>query len=404
SKIGMCGSGNKHALAYFVRNGIGVNIFSGENEIQNGTIKKVFRGEEMNVITVNGGETSITDKTGPKWTLWQCIREIYSNAVDEGIISFELVEEMTKNEDCTSFYLEAKKEVVDFFQNKELYLYSNDRFLFECEHGRRLKKHVDKANIYRKGIRCYDTDTKSLYDYDIFDISINESRLIENDSMAKQAIWAMLSKCDSYGIVKYFLDNHTTQQDKYLENNYYIDYYFSSYPLELSSTWDKIFETHYVAPYKLGGYVGELWRDLTFFVQDALYKKLVKKYGSQVSALKGANGDNIKYIIKEPTPLEVATIKKAKEFFKDCDFDINYSIYVADFLVEKQNILMGLAHNENILISSHCIEKGVQYVVDAVFEEYVHLKHSCSDETRGMQNALISEMINYMKHKNCIVI
>lgn len=404
SKIGMFGSGNKYALAYFIRNGIGLNIFSGENEIKIETNKKVFRGEEMNVITVNGSETSITDKTGPKWSLWQCIREIYSNAVDEGLLSFRLVDEITKTNDSTSFYLEAKKEVIEFFQNRELYLYSDDRVLFECEYGRILKKHGEKANLYRRGIRCYDTETKSLYDYDIFDISINESRLIESDSMAKQAIWALISRCDNHEIVKYFLENHTTQSDRVLENNYYIDYWTSNYQLSFSSVWDKIFENHYVAPYKLGGYVQALWRDQTFFVQDALYKKLVKRYGSEVSALKGANGDNIKYIIKDPTPLEVATIKKAKEFFTDCNFIINYSVYVVDFLVEKESMLMGLAHNENILISSYCIEKGVQYVVDAIFEEYVHLKHNVSDETRNMQNALIGEMINYMKFKNCIVI
>jgi len=402
SKIGMFGSGNKYALAYFIRNNIDINIFSGEDEILIDTVEKTFRGNKMNVITVNGSETSITTETGPGWDLWQCIREIYSNAVDEGILSFNLVEEINKEKDVTSFYLTATEKVLDFYKNKEKYIYSEDRILFECEIGRTLKKDGDKANIYRKGIRCFDTDKDSLYDYDLFNIDINESRLIQRDSEGMQGVWSLMSRCDNKEIIDYFLSNISKEV---LENNNYIDYWsFNEYKFEKSKIWDEIFKTKLVAPYKLGGYVSELWIDKTYLVNDKLYQKLKKIYGREVSALKGANGDNIQYIPKEPNNLEKATIEKANMFFKECDFEINLPIYVVDFLVDKKESLMGLAHEGIILLSSYCIEKGVQYVVDTIFEEYIHIKYNVSDKTRQMQNALINEMINYMKFKNTIVL
>lgn len=403
TKIGMFGSGNKYALAYFIRNNIKINIYSGESEIIIGTKDKHFRGMDMKVITVNGGETSITSETGPGWDLWQCIREIYSNAVDEGIVSFALVDEMTPSNDVTSIYLQATEGVVEFMEKKERYIYSKDSILFECSFGRILKKYGKTANIYRKGIRCYDTTMESLYDYDIFDIDINESRIVNQDTKMKQAIWALLSKCDKVEIVRNFIENHASQST--LENNYYLDYWSSNqYVFDASPAWEEVLKGKLVAPYDLGGYVNDLWRDITYFVHKDLYRKLVSVFGREISALKGANGDNIQYIVREPSPLQSATIKKAKEFFSDCEFEVDYPVFIADFLVDKPDALMGLAHDGSILISSHCIEKGVQYVVDTIFEEYVHLKHGTSDETRSMQNALISEMINYMKVKNCIVL
>lgn len=409
SKIGMFGSGNKYALAYFMRNNIGLKIFSGLEEIKIDTVKKVFRGEEMNVITVNGSETSITDKTGPGWDLWQCIREIYSNAVDEGILSFDLVDEITPDNNVSSFYLEATPDIIKFYQNRELYFYSEGRVIFECEHGRILKKIGNSANIYRRGIRCYETTQNSLYDYDLFNIRINESRIIMDEWLMKQSIWALHWANNDSDVALNFIANHTKRSEgrTFIENNYYLNYIDStSYPacIGKNNVFDEILKDKYICPEELGGYVDSIFRDNTYFIEKTFYKFLIKTFGTEISALNGANGDNIKYRVKEPTPLEKRTIDQALDFFNSCEFIIDYPVFVVDFLIDKKENLMGLAHDGNILISSYCIEKGVQYTVDCILEEMMHLKHNVGDETRAMQNALISEMINYMKFKNAIVI
>ena len=70
SKIGMFGSGNKYALAFFKRNNIDIRIFSGKNEIEIDLVEKNFKNKTFKVLSINGKETSITTEFGPKWKLW----------------------------------------------------------------------------------------------------------------------------------------------------------------------------------------------------------------------------------------------------------------------------------------------------------------------------------------------
>ncbi len=67
SKIGQFGSGNKYALAFFLRNGYEVKVFSGLNEIKIETRKETFRDHDFNVIYVNGEKSSITTEMGKDW-------------------------------------------------------------------------------------------------------------------------------------------------------------------------------------------------------------------------------------------------------------------------------------------------------------------------------------------------
>ena len=84
SKIGMFGSGNKYALAYLLRNGYDIHVMAGNEEMKIETVERSLRGNVFNVIRINGEETSITTSMGKDWTLWQSIREFFSNAIDEG--------------------------------------------------------------------------------------------------------------------------------------------------------------------------------------------------------------------------------------------------------------------------------------------------------------------------------
>ena len=67
TKIGQFGSGNKYALAYLLRNGYSVKIFSGLEEIKIETKSIDFRNNDFEVIYINGERTSITTKMGKDW-------------------------------------------------------------------------------------------------------------------------------------------------------------------------------------------------------------------------------------------------------------------------------------------------------------------------------------------------
>jgi len=86
SKIGMFGSGNKYSISYLTRKQYDFRIFTGKKEIVFTTVQRKLGEETFNVICINDKETSITSEIGHHWTLWQAIRELYSNAMDEGMV------------------------------------------------------------------------------------------------------------------------------------------------------------------------------------------------------------------------------------------------------------------------------------------------------------------------------
>lgn len=179
-KIGMFGSGWKYALSWLLRNGCTPTIFAGEDEIKVDFAVKMHRTNPVNVITVNGIETSLTTEMGPKWTGWMAIREILSNAIDEGGHKLDIVwnANFTCESGNTVIYVPMNGELSEVmlkydsyfaFNRKETHTIGQDRVF--------VKKERSPMNIYRKGIRCYDTTITSGIDFDFDTLAINEDRL-----------------------------------------------------------------------------------------------------------------------------------------------------------------------------------------------------------------------------------
>ena len=114
-KIGMFGSGWKYSLAWLLRNDCKPIIFSGKNQIEVDFAVKMHRTNAVNIITVDGKETSLTTEMGPKWTGWMAIREVLSNAIDEGdhSITTAWMPEFKGFEDTTTIYIPMSSELSD---------------------------------------------------------------------------------------------------------------------------------------------------------------------------------------------------------------------------------------------------------------------------------------------------
>lgn len=188
NKIGMFGSGWKYALAWMLRNDCKPIIFAGKDRIEIDFNVKMHRTNAVNVITVNDIETSLTTGMGPKWTGWMAIREVLSNAIDEGGHSINTIwapNNFAGVENETVVYIPMNGELSDVMLKYDSYFafnrkesYSNDlcRMFFKTE--------PSQLNIYRKGIRCFDTQVTSKIDFDFCDININEDRLTQSYQIA----------------------------------------------------------------------------------------------------------------------------------------------------------------------------------------------------------------------------
>jgi hypothetical protein len=180
SKIGQFGSGWKFALAWILRNDLSIRIFSGIKEIVVDFEIKNHRDNLVKVLTVDGQETSITSGMGEiDWKGWMALREIVSNAIDEGgeKVSTLFNPEINGVEDKTSIFIEMNGELADILRNFDSYFAFERKPSYSHDGFKLYKKPTSSQTIvFRKGIRCWERANSS-FDFCFENITINESRL-----------------------------------------------------------------------------------------------------------------------------------------------------------------------------------------------------------------------------------
>jgi len=401
TKIGMFGSGNKFALAYLLRNNYNIKIFSGKNEIIISTIQKRFRDKNFNVIVVNNKETSITTDFGKDWDLAQAIRELYCNSIDEGEHTLEFVKDITLEENKTSIFIKSQSEITNYISKFDDYFAENKKVLFECPYGKILEKGGDKLNLYRKGIRCMETDKQSLYDYDLTDVDIDENRLVKYTWQMASKIWNLIYQCTNKEVIMNILIN--------CSNNQYIE----CIPSEFNSVNNSLMSSEYkeclknvtIAPRAMAGLLSIEEQASSVILPDIIYNHALSILGNNNIASKFKIYKNNFYLEIPLTPLHQSSLEKAIDFFIECNYKevTDYEIIIARFEDKK---ILGIADYENsrIILSEICMESGLQTIIETVIEEYIHLKYEVKDETRGFQDAAIKELVKLLKVKNSYLI
>lgn len=395
TKLGLFGSGNKYAIACLLRNNIPFYVFSGKNKINFSTIKKSFGGKEFDVLKVNNRETSITTEMGYQWSLWMSLRELYSNSIDETMTFFGECDSMEDNIKAgeTSIFIEMAPEIKDIWININDYFAINKEVLFECEYGKIYKKHSAKTCIYRRGIRVFETNKQSLFDYDLFHIDIDENRMIKHSWHLPTQMWKILYHCNNDYVIRTIL-NQTNSSD-IIENN--IDDSLSwTDSDELNDVWKQCLKGSSICPKNMSGYVKDSEKAKTKYLPSKLYNDLVGKFGEDLkpkSFIKSENGHD--YEVVKKTELHKKTLKDALYFLDECKFNIPYEIEVVSFFNKE---ILGGVKDKTILIDSRSIEQGRNFTINVLIEEYIHIKHGVYDESRGFQDAIINEFITYMKN------
>lgn len=397
-KIGQFGSGNKYALAYFIRNDYEVSVYAGLNNITIETKPEIFREHWFNVLYINGERTSITTDMGKDWQFWQAIREVYCNAMDEGGYTLDFVSDITPIEGETHFYIDTKKDVLEFVANFDNYFATKKKVLFECKYGRILEKSGETANVYRKGVKCLNTNKKSIYDYDFFNITIDENRLVKYSWNVDEWLWNVIYQCDNEEIIMQIL--HNTSSTDFIEG---CPNEFSSINAsKISDAFKRCLKSVRFAP---KGYAGLL-------KQDEIHNHVIVPTMLLESFRGYINDDNVPDKFKvtktgafyrelEITPLYQATLDKALYFLSEVMFEVEYEIRIAIF--DNKDVL-GCAHDGIIYLSEICMEKGTNEIVNTILEEFIHIKYECSDETRAFQTAMLTEFVSYMKKVNSFVL
>lgn len=211
-KIGMFGSGWKYALAWLLRNDCTPRIFSGTDEIKVDFNMKMHRDNPVRVITINGNETSLTTEMGPKWSGWMALREVISNAIDEGgnTLSTQWEPIMNGVDGETVIYIPMNSQLSEVMMKYDKYFAFERKANYETSTARIfIKQESSEINIYRKGIRCFDGKDISKLDFDFHNIDINEDRLC-NSYNIEYAIRDIVTETTDPLLLKLILEEGNT--------------------------------------------------------------------------------------------------------------------------------------------------------------------------------------------------
>lgn len=375
--IGQFQTGNKYALAVLLNNGYKVKVFSGEREIKITTEEIEFRheGNNFDLILVDGVKTGLTTATGKDWKVWMGIREFKANAIDEGGASNYVTDTIEPEAFKTKFYIEYRDEVIEFQKDIKKYFSEGKSILFDCEYGQILEKHNDKSNIYRKGIRCYDSQYNSAYDYNIYSLDINEDRLAKNSNSVTQAIMNIICKCDDKfiidNIVKSFNLYKTNNVSTFESNNTHNLYNTARFTLE--GAWEEFVTDKKILPYKYE-LIASHFGTGVYLIVDELYDIIINTFPKcKMGSLLG--GDYDKYIKLTPTDSQINACIDAQSFIKALGYNNNYEWNIVDFVEEDS---VSRAEGDTILLDISVFDTSQENITKLFFKEYLHISTGIS--------------------------
>lgn len=378
SKIGYFGTGLKYALAVLLREDIKFKIYSGEQEIKIGTRKTKFLDQVVTVITVNGEKTSITLEAGINWETWFAIREIYSNTVDESG-TMKTSDKIEPKNNTTKIYIEGGDKLKNLFENWSDY-FSNKRLVISGEKNKVLQKTTtERLILFRKGIRAYTNRTKSVFDYDVDKVKINESRVVENDYEARQRAAEALAQCNDTQALEHFIHSSSEVYEKQPE---FWSYLFDDSFGKFDQAWYEALKDYRIVPAEYAGFYGITNSSIT--LPEKLCKHLYKQFKDKLQIM-GSTKEQ--YILTnadpsflQPSMASLATVGFAYDFSR---------VKIAKF---KDSDVLGQFDKDNnlILISERLLEPVHQNKwLSVLFEEVAHAKSGYSDNTREFQDYII---------------
>lgn len=212
STIGQFGSGSKFAPIAALRNGWEwINV--GKDNL--GEYKMQYVAQEDNGInciyylydneilkpssfTVDAGVLSWDSE-------FQIFREAFANALDE-FTAFgneyvvELADEVKYEEGMFAVYLTADPALIDIMQNFNKYFSIEREPLCKFDRGTSIYAPYDyETNFYYKGVLVHSEDMKSIFDYGLTNIVLNEERRVRNTYELNYRVANTLSQLCYFG-------------------------------------------------------------------------------------------------------------------------------------------------------------------------------------------------------------
>lgn len=197
--IGQFGSGSKYALAQLLRNNIPVTVISSNLKMEFYSQPRFVQGQKFNQVCVKYGGKDETGKSRSQnkelgyttemgindWKkLGMSFREFVSNAIDGSTIAgstykdvdFKVVDSPRAKDGYTGVFLPLNEEIQKCWSSIDtMFLhFKNPNLLSEKLLPKKTQE--NKVLIYKKGVLVGYEDGESVFDYNLDDLQVDESR------------------------------------------------------------------------------------------------------------------------------------------------------------------------------------------------------------------------------------
>lgn len=383
-KIGQFGTGLKYAMAYSIREGADFLLHTGGDFVEIASIEKDIDGNKFDVICINAKETSITAQMGYDWEPWMVVREIYSNALDEGGESVEIVKDIENDsvpEGHTAIYLELTADIMAVYNNWTRYfihdlepLWTNGHYSVYPNNG--------PVRLYKQGVLVKEIpEAKGVFMYESNNCALNELRQYIG-SISSQMVYA-LAEMDA-GSVEYFLE-HLDEEIHYEAD---MDYQWF---IKFNDAWKqaigdaKIIHTEALAVIKDRD--ANIDTSGLFKVPKALYDALVGQFDG-IGALRVSSKVNEFFeVVSEKTERK---LNEARAILEKCGYYIEPELsFVFGVFGSKKTLAQVDQDSKTVYISEKMGDASLFQFVAMLIEENEHFKTGHNDCTRAFQQHFI---------------
>lgn len=360
--IGFFGTGFKYAIAILLREGCEITVQSGEKVYVFAARKMKIRGTSFAVVTMNGKSLSFTTELGKTWKLWQAIREIYCNCIDEpnaAIYEAEDDQATFPLGNQTIITVTGEKVMAEWSKREDFILTSKP---FEIINSI-VEIHAGASKfVYYKGIRVLEMDEPSQFTYNILrKTELTEDRTMKYSWEVRQIIREVAMKTiDSRVIEKLVI-----APEGYAEHKMNMEGVLPS---------EKFLEV-------VARFAKERKPGLN---QSALH--VCRTFAME--RLQDSDEDFINL-----NTVDTMRLVKAIQFCRFLEFNVDeYPIKVSEYLGDS---ILGLADRskQTIYLSRRVFTLGSSFLASTLIEEFLHLKHNLNDCDRNMQNFLFETIV-----------
>lgn len=385
--IGQFGTGFKYCMSYMLRKGLDFRCFIDGKEVLITHQEETVNDTIFKVLYVNGQRTSITDKMGRDWKPWYIIREIWSNAIDEGGAKREITTELKGEEGKTVFYLELDVEFLNVWNDWNKYFIQDLEPLhvqkgFKLYSGSSNSIKVYKQGVLVKEIPC---DGGSVFSYDSDDCDLNELREVRT-GVITNIVYKCLTRLDNPKMVEYFIENCTEKHYEGDEMDYGWEFLggFNDVWKQTVGNAKLIYKE---AKDKIEAKGVNIDTTGTIVVPEKIYKTLTQHFDG-IGALRVAskNNDFFEYISPE---LE-ERVKQAMTVLEECDYFVHPELkFIYGEFGNKSTMAKVNFDTKEIFISTQFLNKPIFDICAMLIEENEHFNTGFEDETREFQQHFI---------------